>query len=276
MTHTNDTTTDRAKSYPKAPQAADWALSHGKSAYTTGELAELLGTTSSQVSWRLASAVKRSEWIKPTKGLWVAVPPEYRAWGAPPASEFLNQMMQYLDVEYYLGWLSAAAMYGSAHHAPQVVQVATAEPVRERTLGRSRIRFFTRSNIANLPVIERTVRSGRVRVSTPEVTALDLCSDLELGAGIDNVATVIEGLAEERAISVKQVLPLIEYYSPAAVRRLGWLLETFTKTGSLDRLVKAAAAMSNAPSDLDCMSRRAGSIDKRWILRINTEVESEH
>jgi predicted transcriptional regulator of viral defense system len=115
-----------------------------------------------------------------------------------------------------------------------------------------------------------------VRISTPEVTALDLCSDLELGAGIDNVATVLEGLVEEETLSIKKMLPLVQYYSPAAVRRLGWLLENFTEASNLDRLASMAVVLSNAPSNLDYMKGRTGNIDKRWMLRINTEVESEH
>lgn len=33
-------------------------------------------------------------------------------------------MMAHLGRDYYLGWLSAAEMYGAAHQRPQVLQVA--------------------------------------------------------------------------------------------------------------------------------------------------------
>ncbi|MDR2108261.1 MAG: type IV toxin-antitoxin system AbiEi family antitoxin [Coriobacteriales bacterium] len=208
--------------------------------------------------------------------MWIAVPPEYRTWGAPPAIEFVDAMMRFIGADYYIGWLSAAALHGSAHHAPQITQIATSRPVRDRVVGRNRLNFNTRSNIINLPTCEKTVRSGAVRISTPEVTAMDLCSDLVLGAGIDNVATVIEGLAAEGVLSVKNILSIAQFYSPAVLRRLGWILENFTNIPDIDLLAKAAASLSASPSVLDYLRKREGTIDSRWSLLVNAGVESEY
>ncbi|MDR1184184.1 MAG: type IV toxin-antitoxin system AbiEi family antitoxin [Coriobacteriales bacterium] len=259
----------------KVPQAADWALSHGINSLTTTQVAEILGTTANQVSPRLASAIKRGEWIAPARGLWIPVPPEYRNWGGPPAVEFIDALMRYKGVEYYLGWLSAAAIHGSAHHAPQVTQIATPQSIRNRKIGRVRLRFYARSNMGKLPTVSRTVRYNTIRVSTPEVTALDLCSDIELAGGISNLATVIAGLAEESSSSIDRIASLSGYYSPAATRRLGWLLEHYTDVGKLDDLAAAASRSAPTPSLLDSLSPMRGSLDKRWMIRINTEVEIE-
>jgi predicted transcriptional regulator of viral defense system len=259
----------------KVPQAADWALSHGISSLTTNDVVELLGTTANQVSPRLAPAIKRGEWIVPARGLWIPVPPEYRNWGGPPAVEFIDALMRYKGVEYYLGWLSAAAIHGSAHHAPQVTQIATSRSVRNREIGRVRLKFYARNNIGKLPTVSRVVRYGTVRVSTPEVTALDVCSDIEIAGGISNVATVIAGLVEESPLSIGQIAALGRHYSPAAIRRLGWLLERYTDTSGLDDLAAAASRSAATPSLLDSLSPLRGSLDKRWMIRINTEVEIE-
>jgi predicted transcriptional regulator of viral defense system len=259
----------------RVPQAADWALSHGINSLTTNEVAELLGTTANQVSPRLASAIKRGEWIAPARGLWIPVPPEYRNWGGPPAVEFIDALMRYRDIGYYLGWLSAAAVYGSAHHAPQVTQIATSRPIRDRKIGRVHLRFYARSNIEELPTVSRTVRYGTVKVSTPEVTALDICSDIGIAGGIGNVATVIAGLVEESPLSTDQLVSLSTYYTPAAVRRLGWLLEHRTDAGGLDGLAAVISQSAVTPSLLDSLSPLQGNLDKRWMVRINTEVETE-
>jgi predicted transcriptional regulator of viral defense system len=183
--------------------------------------------------------------------------------------------MRYKGVEYYLGWLSAAAIHGSAHHAPQVTQIATSQSIRDREIGRVRLRFYARSNIGKLPTVSRVVRYSTVRVSTLEVTALDICSDIEIAGGINNVATVIVGLAEESPLSIDRIASLSGCYSPAAIRRLGWFLERYTDTSGLDDLAVAASRSVATPSLLDSLSPMRGSLEKRWMIRINTEVEIE-
>ena len=51
--------------------------------------------------------------FSPSRGLWVAIPAKYRTWGAPPAVEFVDQLLTHLERDYYVGWLSAAEI-----HAP--------------------------------------------------------------------------------------------------------------------------------------------------------------
>jgi len=259
----------------RAPQAADWALSHGLSSLTTQEAAELLGTTANQVPQRLATARKRGEWMTPARGLWVPVPPEYRMWGGSPALEFIDAMLAHLKTEYYLGWLSAAAVHGAAHHAPQVTQVAVSRMIRSRVIGRVRLEFFVRRNLSLLPYKLQTVRSGNVRVSTIEVTALDLCSDIATCGGMDNVATVIASLAEACKLSVQTIVKIGEFYSPAAVRRLGWLLENYANLPDLCTLQAYAHGCSKAASVLDPLNKPGGTLDKKWMVRINSKVEVE-
>ncbi len=265
-----------AEAFPgrvRAPMAADWALSRGISALTTPEVADLLGAPATQVSQRLASAIRRTEWVTPARGLWVPVPPEYRGWGGPPAVEFLGALMRYFEADYYLGWLSAAALFGAAHHAPQVTQVATSRLVRDRQVGRVRLQFHTRSNLHLLPTTAHLARSGPVRVSIPEVTALDLAADLSVSGGLDNVATVIVDLADQAGLEVPQMTELAQHYSPAVGRRLGWILDEFTEVEGLDMLQKVVAAVAPTPSLLDSLSPSRGAVSHRWNVRINTEVE---
>lgn len=70
----------------RASHAADWALSHGISALTTSELADLLDIPAGQVRQRLAAPTRRGEWASPARGLWMPVTPEFRTWGAPQGS----------------------------------------------------------------------------------------------------------------------------------------------------------------------------------------------
>lgn len=259
----------------RASQAADWALSRGMSALTTSEAAHLLGAPVGQVSQRLASAIRRTEWVTPARGLWVPVPPEYRGWGGPPAVEFLDALMRYFEADYYIGWLSAAALFGAAHHAPQVTQVAAPRLVRDREVGRVRLQFHTRSNLDLLPTTSHLARSGPVRVSTPEVTALDLAADLSVSGGLDNVATVIVDLAEEAGLEVPAMAELARHYAPAVGRRLGWILDEFTEVEGLGTLQKAVVGVAPTPSLLDSLSPSQGRVNQHWNVRVNAEVDVE-
>lgn len=259
----------------RAPQAADWALSRGISALTTSQVAELLGAPAGQVPQRLASAIRRTEWVTPARGLWVPVPPEFRGWGGPPAVEFIDALMTHLNVEYYLGWLSAAALFGATHHAPQVTQVATSGLVRDRRVGQVRLEFHTRTLVGAVPTTSHMARSGEVSVSVPEVTALDLAADLAVGGGLDNVATVVVELAEQDRLRVQELASLALRYPPAVGRRLGWILEEFTEIGGLEELRQAVRRVVPTPSLLDSLSTARGLVDKRWNVRINAGVEVE-
>jgi predicted transcriptional regulator of viral defense system len=259
----------------RSPQAADWALAHGIVSMTTAEVGELLGVPASQVPQRLAAAKARREWVSPARGLWVPVAPEFRAWGGPPAVEFIAALADHLGVDYYVGWLAAAESHGAAHHAPQVTQVAVSRLVRDRQVGRVRLAFHVRSDLGRLPLVERMARSGRYNVSSPEVTALDIATDIQLSGGLDNAATVIADLANETGLDDAKLAELARLYPAAASKRIGWIVENYSESGPMDTLAVAARKLSVAPARLHPSLGFTGPLDQRWGLRINKNVEVE-
>jgi predicted transcriptional regulator of viral defense system len=259
---------------PRTAQAADWALSRGIASMTTAQVAHMLNAPVSQVSQRLSAAKRRGEWITPARGLWAPVPPEFREWGGPPATEFIASLMKHLGVDYYVGWLAAAALYGATHHAPQVTHVAVLKLVRERKIGRARLVFHERSAVADLPTVERMARSGAYLVSSPEVTALDIASDITLAGGLDNATTVIADLAEEKGLDDQTLASLAPRFADAAARRVGWMVERFAEH-RLDALAEHVAQSSSAPSRLHPSLPLTGTVDARWGLRLNATVEVE-
>jgi len=265
----------RATTKVRASASADWLLSRGTSAVTVSELADLLGVPQDQVRRRLHVPTTRHEWVQPTRGLWVPVPPEYRTWGAPPGIELIDVMMRHLNARYYVGWLSAAAVHGAAHHAPQVFQVAVSRHVRDRTVGRTRFRFAQRPSAMDLPTIARPTRSGVARVSTREVTMLDVATDPDLAGGSDNSATVIIELADDDAFDVAALAAIAARFPAASGRRVGYVLERLAGRDDLTPLHEATAARSSSPSRLDPARRAAGPVDERWSLYLNRDLEPE-
>jgi len=241
---------------------------------TTAQAARMLDAPAAQVPQRLAAAKRRGEWATPARGLWVPVPPEFRAWGGPPATEFIDALMTHLDARYYVGWLAAASIYGATHHAPQVTHVATSKLVRGRTLGRARLVFHERSAITDLPTVTRTARSGTFTISSPEVTALDSAADLAISGGLDNAATVITDLADDTELDDTVLASLAGCFPDAAARRVGWIVEQFTEH-RLDTLADHVARTSETPSRLHPAQPLTGPVDQRWRLRLNTTVDVE-
>jgi len=258
----------------RAPELADWALAHGRGSLTSAEVADLLGVSEDQVRQRLNAPARRGEWVQPTRGLWVPVPPEYRTWGAPPGIEIIDAMMRHRGISYYVGWLSAAALYGSAHQAPQALQVAVNRHIRDRVVGRTRFSFAQR-DVACIPSIDHPTRDGTARVSTVAATMLDVADDLLLAAGIDNAATVIIELSEHDSFEIGQLVKLVSSFPAAASRRVGWILSEFTDRDDLAPLARTARSAIASASRLDPHNADGGPIDNRWMLSINRELEPE-
>lgn len=260
----------------RAPELADWALAHGRASLTSAEIVELLDVPEDQVRRRLHAPARRHEWVTPTRGLWVPVPPEYRSWGAPPGIEIVDAMMRHRKIDYYVGWLSAAALYGAGHQAPQVFQVAVNRQMRDRQIGRTRF-VFAQRDVGRIPTADHTTRSGSARVSSVAATMFDVADDVERAAGLDNVATVILELVEHESFDVADLAQLAPRFPAAAGRRVGRLLEHHGWSDDLDleplRLVVRDAVPS--PSRLDPASPDRGFLDPTWMVRVNTDVTDE-
>jgi len=259
-----------------APELADWLLARGRTAVSTAQAAALIGVPQDHVRVRLNRSVQTGKLIAPSRGLWIAVPPEFRTWGAPPALDFLDPLMVHLGRRYYVGWLCAAELFGAAHQRPQVTQVAVDKHVQSREVGRSRLRFISRSDVADLPLVQRTVATGQVWVSAPELTALDLADRPERGAGLSNVATVLSELCAEQQLDPQLVVHTARRYPGVVIRRLGYLLELVQADFDTAPLAEAVfdGPLVRAAMLSPSMPRR-GRIDPRWGLLINDEVHPD-
>lgn len=264
-------------SQPKPRQVSDFLLSHGRPVVTLAEVAELLDVSEKAASAALVRLRRSGQMFSPQRGLYVAVPPQYRTWGAVPALDFIDPMMRAGGFTYYVALLSAAELHGAAHQRPQVFQVMVDRMLEDRDYGRVRVRFYQSKRVAELPTELRNSSTGQVRVATPAVTALDLCSRPRAGGGLSNVATVVAELAEEGRLALDAVTDLADRYPAASLRRLGWLLD-FVDSG-LDtdplREVVEAGARGQSEDLLQPGGRRRGPRSQRWGILENAEVEPD-
>ena len=259
----------------KASELSFWLLSRGISTATTKEIAEVLVIPKEHVSQRLAAPKKRGEIVSLAHNLWAPIPPEYLTWGAPPAIDFIDSLMNHMDLHYYVGWLSAASFLGASHHAPQVFQVAVSKAIRNRIIGRSKLMFFHRRHINQIRTYNFDTKSGKALISSRETTILDIANDIGIVGGVDNAANLIIELCEADKVNIELLVLLCEYYPTSAIRRLGYIMENFTVFANLDQLVNISKARNTAVSLLDPQYVSSGTINKRWQLKINREVEPD-
>lgn len=187
---------------------------------------------------------------------------------------YLDDFMTFINRDYCVGWLSAAALHGASHQAPQVFQIAVTRQVRDRTIGRSALEFHERSYIAKVPTRRASTSAGVARVASPGATMLMACSDPLLCGGLNNVATIVAELADEQPGYLADVIHGAPLFPKATICRLGWLLENVADENALDGLSDLCAGLGE-PAMLSPYGPRSGEIDRKWNVIVNKRVEAD-
>lgn len=211
--------------------------------------------------------------FSPARGLYGFIPPDYRAWGVLPAEWFVDDLMRYLQRDYYVGLLSAAAKHGAAHQRAQVFQVVTSKQTADRDIGRVKLRFFKNRGVDQAPKETVNTPAGTIEVATKETTVNDLVAHPRAAAGFSNIATIIREIG---SLDGAELARLSATFPRSHARRLGWLIEHFSEDiPDLEGLERQAAPDRGVPTRLSPGGPRRGHIDRRWGLWVNTDVEPD-
>lgn len=261
----------------KSPQMRDYLtklVQGGQYFFTSEDTSRRLGASRDAVKLALNRLRHKGEIASPGRGLYVIVPPEYRALGCLPADQFIPSLLAWADAPYYAGLLSAAQYHGAAHHRPQEFQVMVGKARRPIECGKVRIVFFVRKRVAEVPVQLFNTPRGTVAVSTPAATAFDLVGYETKIGGLDAVATILVELAEkldpEKMSAMAPTVPL------PWVQRLGYLLERIgegSRVGPLKEYVRKHAREVTA---LHTSEPPGGHPrDPSWKLIVNADIQAE-
>ncbi|HRW77261.1 MAG TPA: type IV toxin-antitoxin system AbiEi family antitoxin [Candidatus Sabulitectum sp.] len=242
--------------------------------FRKSDLDGILNLSDKALKSLISRQVKAGKAIHLRSGYYAVVPAEYRDSGAPPASWFIDGLMRHLNRSYYVGLLSAAELYGAAHHKPQVFQVVTDTSDRPVIAGRNHIRFYRSSTIAESQTVLRNTPTGYMLVSSVEQTLIDLVLYISECGGSGNTVTVFSELAPEakparlRSILKKQNTPVVQ--------RVGLLLE------AADQLKLSGIAeviLSNRTSRkvrlVGGSNFKANEYSERWKVKYSGSLEPE-
>jgi predicted transcriptional regulator of viral defense system len=213
------------KSRSSLPEYLTTLQSEGRVTFTRAEAIAALGITEAAFLKAAARLQKRRMLFNPRHGFYVAVPPQFMSWEAPPPGWYIDALMRHEGRPYYVGLLKAAELHGASHHAVMEFQVVTDKQLRKIRAGRSWVTFYFRKDLECVRegIIDRKTDTGSMKISGPELTALDLLRYMHVAGGIDAVATVMTDLAE--SIEVQKLAAMSAHFERACGQRAGYLLD---------------------------------------------------
>jgi len=226
---------------------------------------------------------KANKIITPIKGLYVIVPPEHQPYGSIPAEELVPIIMKHLKADYYVGLLSAGLFFGATHQKPARFQVITNKRIKHSlAFGDIVIELVYKKSLDGLPTQDFVVATGYLKVSTPELLAIDLFKYSKRAGGISHIATVLSELTLR--IDENHLIELAEKLGEICqIQRLGFVLERIEvmedeekKQQVINRLAEYLENVERPYVSLvPYISRTGHSKCSKWKIIENTDFESD-
>ena len=210
------------------------------------------------------------------RGFYVIIPIQYVLRGSVPATYYIDQLMDYLSKPYYVCMLSAAELFGAAHHRPQHFSVMTTFP-RRRSVSTCNviIDWFYRERFPEEALVTRNKELDKISISTPLLTAADLVQYQQHVGGLPRVATILEELSDHIEIK-SQFTPLAPYIKKVVWQRLGYLFENVLGEKELaDELYEQLHVLPGAifyHSLSTSAKNDSTERDARWKININVQI----
>jgi hypothetical protein len=205
----------------------DALRSHGRYSFTRAEAAKAYGSPTTGLSMALHRQMQAHRIAKPRAGFYLILDPPYRDAGSLPPEWYVDDLMKYLGLPYYVGGLSAAAHYGATHQALQEMQVVVPgdrKGLRPVECGRSRIRFLLKSSFKLAAIQQAKSQAGYYKIASPETAAWDLIYLASSLGGLDQAALALPDMASALNADRLKSLAALQHDSTTS-RRLGWVLE---------------------------------------------------
>lgn len=256
---------------------ADKLRSKGKYSFTLTDLRNKYDLSDEALKKALQRLTHKKEAARVRQEFYVIVPPEYRSRGILPTSFFIDDLMKFLKRDYYVGLLTAASFYGAAHQQPQEFYVVTIKPtMRAINTNKLKVRFFYKKEWNGGDIKERKVETGFIKISSPELTALDLVTYADKIGGLNRVATILEELSEQMDKDVL-IQTITSYRNVATVQRLGFVLETLEKNELAGALMQYLEGVKHFPILLRPQKEKPATMvtGNRWKVVANAKIEAD-
>ena len=254
--------------------------SKGRYSVTLEELRTKFDTSEKAILQNIYRLKSKHQLAQVRKAFYVIVPPQYSNRGMVPPTLFIGDMMEFLNREYYVGLLSAAALHGAGHQQPMEFQVMTKKPpLRSIKNQKLNISFLTKGKWEKDQIIEKKTEAGYINVSTPELTAFDLVYHNKKIGGLNRIIPILEDLTE--SMKPSRLSRTAKSQKTPTIQRLGYLMSEIGNdilANPLHKIVenlpagKAGINTKEIPLSL-AHKNRTGVLDEKWKVIINTELD---
>jgi len=242
---------------------------------TQNELLEKFNISPKALNQSLFRLKSKNQIAQIRKEFYAIIPPEYSQQGMLPVYLFADDLMKSLKKNYYLGLYSAAAIHGAGHQQPMESQIIIERPaLRQIKNDKLSIRFFTRNKWNIVDIIDKKTDAGYVKVSSPELTALDLVLYSSKIGGINRLLPILQDLAEIIKPS-KLYRTAKQYNQITIVQRLGFLLNIVIGSVELSASLKKLLNESNykiIPLSI-ARKNKEGEVNNDWKVIINIDLQ---
>lgn len=209
------------------------------------------------------------------QNFYLIIPPEYSSRQTLPLGYFVDDLMKFLERDYYVGLLTAAMYHGAAHQQPQTQFVVSEPPYLRPIKNRQQSIVFCLKKSWNTEFItQQKTDAGYINISSPALTALDLVFYSDRIGGINRAATVLAELVFELEADIL-AKTAEDFPQTTTLQRLGYLFEkVLQETAMADALYSALGNRKYYPAQLnpktDSENQRAPN---RWKIIPNMNVE---
>ena len=253
----------------------DSIRARGRYSFSLEELLNEFNISYEALAQRLYHLKRKNKIAQIRQSFYVIIPPEYTALCMLPPDLFIDSMMKYLNKEYYVGLLSAAALHGAAHQQPTTFFVISKYPApRNITNNKLKIRFFSKQNIIEEGIVQKKTPAGRIHVSSPELTAFDLLDNINQ-FGINRIVTILMELYEVMLPSkLSRIAKIVD--NKANIQRMGFILEKIVGEEKLSTaLYKIIYKVNFTKVALSPLKKKTGELDEKWKIIINEQIEPD-
>jgi predicted transcriptional regulator of viral defense system len=268
----------------KGLKIRDWVLGLPKRGRYTFSNEDIFKQYPSSKKEAVSSALKRL--VKNGKiqsvwhGFYVVVPVEYELKGVVPPVVYIDQLMAYLQKDYYIGLLNAASFYGAAHQQPQEFTVIVGgASLRDKFKNGVKINFATKKEIPHNLIQKRISQTGYISLSSPELTAFDLLLYLGEVGSLSRACTVLNELVDE--MDFGKITPdFLRLFPVAIIQRFGYILDEVLERADkakvfMSKVTQTGIKFRKTPLKPNVQSGKLSGYEqnKIWKIVINEKIE---
>lgn len=249
--------------------------SKGRFTFTFDELKNTFDSSEQAIRKKISRLKSDNKITTIRKDFYIVLPPEYTEKGTIPVYLYIDDLMKFLNQDYYIGLYSAAALYGAAHQQPMKYQIMVQKPMRDLLVGDTKLNFFFRKAWKQESIEQKKSAAGYFNVSSPELTALDFMSFNGKIGSISQIVTILEELIEDMKPS-QMYKVASTYLQVSALQRLGYLFDkVFDRNDLAKSIQRALKGKTTQNIILAISSPKKGNMDRDWKVDVNVEIESD-